>query len=318
MKKIFFLLAVTLMLLSFGITRIPVYKGFSLKTFEKSFAEIPADVFVYGLADVDPVPPGMPEGAKTVETELFYMSKYEVSNGQYLEFLKEIRKEDYQLYLKMLPDTLVWKGLFYPYYDVESTFFRHPVYNFNPVVGVSYEQAEEYCRWITKRYMKEKKRKYKNVVFKLPTSIQWYIAATGGYDMTIFPWPDLSMQDKDGEWRANFKQIDQGSIMRVNYPYTDFTGELKSFILYAGVEERGHFMDDSNPTKSIRAYEPNEYGLYNMAGNVEEYMREKGITKGGSWNDTGYYLQMLVEEKYDSTNYVSAERGFRIVMEIVE
>jgi hypothetical protein len=55
-----------------------------------------------------------------------------------------------------------------------------------------------------------------------------------------------------------------------------------------------------------------------MAGNVEEFVLEKGISKGGSWSDTGYYLQNAVEEHYDSTFSASSERGFRIVMKIKE
>jgi len=41
---------------------------------------------------------------------------------------------------------------------------------------------------------------------------------------------------------------------------------------------------------------------------------EKGISKGGSWNDPGYYLQNLSEEYYDTTKSASAERGFRVAM----
>ena len=55
-----------------------------------------------------------------------------------------------------------------------------------------------------------------------------------------------------------------------------------------------------------------------MAGNVEEFVREKGITKGGGWDDTGYYLQNSVYETYSSSNETSAARGFRFVMEIQE
>ena len=53
-----------------------------------------------------------------------------------------------------------------------------------------------------------------------------------------------------------------------------------------------------------------------MTRNAEEFVNVKRVTQGRSWKDTGYYLQNHVEEQYDSTNYASAERGFRFVMEI--
>jgi len=43
-----------------------------------------------------------------VKVDSFYMCDHEVSNGEYREFLSEIRK-DTALYRKMLPDTLVWR-----------------------------------------------------------------------------------------------------------------------------------------------------------------------------------------------------------------
>ena len=45
---------------------------------------------------------------------------------------------------------------------------------------------------------------------------------------------------------------------------------------------------------------------------------EKGVTKGGSWKDTGYYLNIHVEEPYDSTSFTSSERGFRFVMKVIK
>ena len=68
----------------------------------------------------------------------------------------------------------------------------------------------------------------------------------------------------------------------------------------------------------VKSYPANGYGLFDMAGNVEEYVLEKGVTKGGSWKDTGYYLNIHVEELYDSTSLTSSERGFRFLMKLEE
>ena len=87
-----------------------------------------------------------------------------------------------------------------------------------------------------------------------------------------------------------------------------------------------HFIEQLDPnnlpdivlldvTMPVMSFQPNGYGLYNMAGNVEEFMREKGKTHGGSWRDTGFYLLNDVFENYDTLNSTSAQRGFRFVME---
>ncbi|MEZ4938192.1 MAG: SUMF1/EgtB/PvdO family nonheme iron enzyme [Crocinitomicaceae bacterium] len=71
-------------------------------------------------------------------------------------------------------------------------------------------------------------------------------------------------------------------------------------------------------TSPCRAYKPNAFGLYNMAGNVSEFVQEKGILKGGSFNSTGYYLNIYHSEEYKEPDYRSAETGFRIVIQIIE
>jgi hypothetical protein len=54
-----------------------------------------------------------------------------------------------------------------------------------------------------------------------------------------------------------------------------------------------------------------------MSGNVEEMVAEVGVSKGGSWTDTGYYLQIAVYETYVDTA-VSKSRGFRVAMDVLE
>ena len=60
--------------------------------------------------------------------------------------------------------------------------------------------------------MNQEKRKFKNVEFKLPTIEQWTYASKGGLDLSPFPWEGSSMQNKRGEWLANFMVIPQNCI----------------------------------------------------------------------------------------------------------
>jgi formylglycine-generating enzyme required for sulfatase activity len=293
-------------------------KSIDLKKVEKSLSLIPKGTLEYG-SDIDHrnVPTHGPPNKK-ISIDSFYISKFEVSNGEYLNFVNDLKEKDPTMYSKMLPDTLVWHtmasfGEPYLYH-----YFRHPAYRNYPVVGISYEQAEKYCKWLTNEYLKEEKRKFKQVEFKLPNMDQWTYAAKGGLHHFSFPWGGPSMRNKKGQWLANFRVIPQDNIRKDTMKVSN---NIRNILIAEGRERlpsRKDSYDDFETLAPVTSFYPNDYGLYNMSGNAEEYVKEKGITKGGSWLDTGYYLQTDVAENYDSTNYVSCERGFRFIMTLVK
>jgi sulfatase modifying factor 1 len=292
------------------------YEGFDLKAFEKSLVLIPEGSFMYGQSDQDGSYLNITR-SRLAEVDSFYISKFEVSNGQYLEFVNDLRRSDTSLYNQMLPDTLVWRDVNMTREPLVEYYFRHPAYSNYPVVGLSYEQVEAYCKWITERYKKEEKRKFKNAQFTLPSTTEWAFAAMGGNVNSMFPWEGVSMQNKKGEWMAQFRVIPQHGITSETLSVEIYEGKIKKekLLVASGWENA---IVNPDMVVSVSSFLPNGFGLFNMAGNVEEFVLEKGISKGGSWSDTGYYLQNAVEEHYDSTFSASSERGFRIVMKIKE
>ena len=85
------------------------------------------------------------------------MDETEVRNIDYLEYLYWLKRvyskpdEGEWVYTKALPDTLVWRdklGYNEPYVN---NYLRHPAYKNYPVVGVSWLQATDYCKWRTDR-----------------------------------------------------------------------------------------------------------------------------------------------------------------------
>lgn len=92
---------------------------------------------------------------RRVTVSSFYMDQAEVANVDYREYLYWLDRVfglNYpEVIRQALPDTLVWRkrlGYNEPYVDY---YFRHPSYNFYPVVGVTWEQANQYCSWRTDR-----------------------------------------------------------------------------------------------------------------------------------------------------------------------
>lgn len=107
-----------------------------------------------------------------------------------------------------------------------------------PVTMISYNDAQAFVEWLA---AKEK------LPYKLPTEAQWEYAARGGLPMSVFPWGD---QLPDGQ-RANYAD------KSTDYEWRDRTAD-----------------DGHKFVSPVGSYEPNGYGLYDMAGNVLEWVRD--------------------------------------------
>lgn len=222
---------------------------------------------------------------------------------------------------KIYPDTLVWMRDFAYSYNEPMTkkYFSHMSFGNYPVVGVSWKQATAFCRWRTNNLMNpylESRKRATETDFRLPTEAQWEYAARGGRSQSMFPWGNYYLRNKKGCLLANFKPG------RGNYP-----------------EDGGFY------TVRADAYWPNDFGLYNMAGNVAEWtsslysegsynfqhdmnpdvrydakssdpplMKRKTI-RGGSWKDVGYYCQTSTRA-YEYQDSAKSYIGFRTVIDL--
>ena len=144
------------------------------------------------------------------------------------------------------PDETVWVND-YPNSKNEiytRTYFNHPRYDNHPVVGVSWEQATAFCHWRTDNYRKGLNLPNGAVIpeFRLPTEAEWEYAARAGRTNTKYPWNSEDLDSEDVCFLANFKP---------------FEGD------YAA--------DGQVITSQVSTFSPNDYGLYDMAGNVAEW-----------------------------------------------
>ncbi|KIC94674.1 SUMF1/EgtB/PvdO family nonheme iron enzyme [Flavihumibacter solisilvae] len=227
-----------------------------------------------------------------------------------------IVKKDVRIY----PDTLVWiRDFSYSYNEpMTKRYFSHPAFGNYPVVGVNWNQATAFCEWRT-HYLNaflESKKRAQESDFRLPTEAEWEYAARGGRSQSMFPWGNYYLRNKKGCLLANFKPG------RGNYP-----------------EDGGFY------TVRADAYWPNDFGLYNMAGNVSEWtsslyyeggynfqhdmnpdirynakdsdpprMKRK-VLRGGSWKDVGYFLQTGTRS-YEYQDTSKSYIGFRSVIDL--
>lgn len=218
----------------------------------------------------------------------------EVSNLHYRLFL-EYKKQNPSEYKALLPDTLVWKTfrLNDPYID---HYFRYQGFAQFPVVGVSYEQALAFCAWRSEyltAYYQNKKGKWKAYdfvfTFRLPTESEWEKAALAGQNREENPYGFGKKAFKI--WKKGEKNSKEKIVN-----WETENGKAEGMI-----------------THWIYGYEPNDWEIYQMIGNVAEMVKEKGIAKGGSWQDTPENCKVSEHQKYEQANYWV---GFRCVCEV--
>lgn len=268
---------------------------------------------------------------RRVTVASFYMDETEVSNTDWLEYLYWIKRtypDEREMYYDALPDTLVWRQpLSYnePYVD---NYLRHPGYQDYPVVGVTWDQANDYCDWRTQRVnegiLRERgiitdwKTMSKNGKTGGDAAFNTDLYLNGQYrgqgiDGKHMP-KDLNVAAKgtkgkaatrpariedgvlkqayrlpsEAEWEyaalalagnTQNENISDGKIypwngMGVRSPKKGTRGLIMAnFKRGAGdnMGTGGALNDKADITAPVRSYMPNDFGLYNMAGNVNEW-----------------------------------------------
>jgi len=324
---------------------------------------------------------------RTVSIQSFYMDETEMANVHYLEYLNAISRDSSEEVVKAaLPDTTVWANPLSFNDSYVTQYLRYPAFRYYPVVGVSWVQASDYAVWRSNAVNNELakggapkkkgggfslKRKSKAEAepalaeatastsaakpslesglilpdYRLPTEAEWEYAAKAligtqymdenQINQRIYPWDGSSVRNpkkgrKQGQMLANFKR-GRGD--------------------YAGIAGRSN--DGAIITAEIYAYPANDFGLYNMAGNVNEWVydvyrplsyqdvndlnpiRRNGylddsknydtknkqsliddklrVYKGGSWNDVAYWLSPGTRRFLDQDS-ATAMIGFRCAM----
>lgn len=93
---------------------------------------------------------------RRVTVNSFYIDRTEVANVHYREYLYWLNTvfdgDEYaEVRAGAMPDTMVWRSELAYNEPMVEYYFRHPSYNYYPVVGVSWRQANDFCLWRTDR-----------------------------------------------------------------------------------------------------------------------------------------------------------------------
>ncbi|MDE7452703.1 MAG: SUMF1/EgtB/PvdO family nonheme iron enzyme, partial [Paramuribaculum sp.] len=219
--------------------------------------------------------------------------------------------------VNVYPDTTAWINDFDNAYNEPYVrmYFSHGGYSDYPVVGVSWEQANAFAAWRTS-FLRRSLGKEGIYVepYRLPTEAEWEYAARAGVSENKYPWEgDLPLTGDKGCFYANFKP------------------------------QEGNYVQDGHViTSRVGTFAPNDFGLYDMAGNVSEwtstaytesvsklmsdlnpeyrydaaqedpYRLKRKIVRGGSWKDVAHNIRSDIrmwEYQNEQRSYI----GFRCV-----
>jgi formylglycine-generating enzyme len=136
----------------------------------------------------------------TVHVDSFYLDRHEVTNTQYLTFCQA-------------------RGHTLPEFWGMTRYCSGQDFPDHPVIGISWQDAQAYCRWVGKR---------------LPTEAEWEYASRGGLRGRPYP-KGKTISPADGNYSKS---------------------------------------DHQRPV-AVGSYAPNGYGLYDMQGNVVEWVSDR-------------------------------------------
>lgn len=226
---------------------------------------VPAGVFWMGSADDDPDARSNELPRHRVLVPDYRISKYPVTNAQYQAFVLNIG------------------------YPLPSHWFDKQIpkdQEDHPVVNVSWEDAQNYCHWLTSMY---------GHLFRLPTEEEWEKAARGAFPETRrYPWGD--------EWRAgrcNSVEANHGKTTPV-YAYEDICQSP-----YGVVDLAGNVWEWTN---SVYQYYPGSSSRSSAPG-------PQCAVRGGAWSIPGIYSRVSSRGHY-LPKTAKPYLGFRIVQEI--
>jgi formylglycine-generating enzyme required for sulfatase activity len=315
-----------------------VFADFWFTKYPGDMVYIPGGTFQMGDSIGDGENDELP--VHTVTLSSFYISKYEVTNGQYCQYLNSALNQGL---IKVLDNIVFKAGLGTTYlYCLTSTRFPDSQINFSgiaftvrtkggrdmsndPMVLVTWYGAVAYCNWRNQQEGKEICYDFNDPNwpcdfdkqgYRLPTEAEWEYAARGGLSGKRFPWGDTITHSQSNYYSDSSYSYDISPTRGYHPTWNDGTYPYTS------------------PVVSLEA---NGYGIYDMAGNVWELCNDwygspydsspqtnptgpttgnhGRVLRGGGWCNYAN-LCRVANRAHIAPNNHNYGNGFRVVLDL--
>ncbi|WP_165020568.1 SUMF1/EgtB/PvdO family nonheme iron enzyme [Dysgonomonas sp. ZJ279] len=189
-----------------------------------------------------------------------------------------------------------------------KNYFIVPAFDDFPVAGVSWEQADAFCKWRTDIFNAANPKTAGFETYRLPTEAEWEFAARNGRSELKYPWFSDDTHTRDGLAYSNNRGSNDlkdlmtpvASFLPNRFGLYDMSGNVSEWTTTTYSESVDLMSDEINPDYSYRAV------------NSDPDILKRKIVKGGSWKDTDSFVRAdirSVEYQNKGRSYI----GFRCV-----
>jgi hypothetical protein len=192
----------------------------------------------------------------------------------------------------------------------------------HPVVGVSWDDAQAFCQWLTAKERAEGKLP-KSMKYRLPTDEEWSWAAGLPPEAGSTPAEKSQKNSVDFSWGKDYppaKKVGNYADESFHAKFPSKKNEKENRMENQWIEG---YTDGYATTSPVGAFPANAYGLYDMGGNVWQWCEDwydashqHRVLRGASWHDCdrghllssvrGHYVPTLRYDHYGIRCVLSA------------
>jgi formylglycine-generating enzyme required for sulfatase activity len=165
-----------------------------------------------------------------------------------------------------------------------------------PIMDISWEEAVDFCKWLSKK---------NGEIIRLPSEVEWEYVASYGVINRIYPWGNDFLIGK------NLGNAADKSL-------ADFW--IKKYGSTNSIEIISNYNDGFSILAPVGSFEPNEFGVYDLSGNVPEFTQDDynnklKVVKGSSYSDAQEKTFRIDYRRGSVKDSPCYGIGFRVVIE---
>ncbi|MEP6672836.1 MAG: bifunctional serine/threonine-protein kinase/formylglycine-generating enzyme family protein, partial [Chthoniobacter sp.] len=181
----------------------------------------------------------------------------------------------------------------------------------DPVCSVDWDDAQAFCQWLTEKERAEGKLP-KGMSYRLPTDEEWSRAVGLGKEEGATPKERNGKNQTALPWGTSFPppKAKVGN-------YADETRNAK----FPNSKYIEGYTDGFATTSPVGSFAPNEFGIYDLGGNVWEWCEDffepgspERVLRGASWNDSERYNLLSDYHHRSDPENRAFNVGFRVVL----